>query len=127
MWERFSFYGMRALLARDHAAVRRGQFSKRWHVDLRYLRHVIYLMALPGGWVADRFIGYRRAVVVGVILAIGHLLLAFSPLPFFCRTDLHHFGDGTAENKLHDHGGNAVSSATNAATVAIPFIIWASI
>ena len=88
MWERFSFYGMRALLSLYMITPAAGGglgFSKST-ATLIYGSYgmLIYLMSLPGGWMADRFLGYRRAVVTGgVILACGHLCLAFSPLPFF--------------------------------------------
>jgi POT family proton-dependent oligopeptide transporter len=45
---------------------------------------MVYLMGLPGGWLADHFLGQRRAVVVGgVLIMAGHVCLAFPPLVFF--------------------------------------------
>jgi len=88
MWERFSYYGMRALLmlymvapAADgglgfsvaHAAVVYG-----WYTSL------VYLSALPGGYLADAFLGQRRAVVLGgAVIAAGHFCLALPALPSF--------------------------------------------
>ena len=60
MWERFSYYGMRALLvlfmiAPDRpAATRAGHRRRRGQGDLRHLHRLVYLMPVPGGWVADR-------------------------------------------------------------------------
>jgi POT family proton-dependent oligopeptide transporter len=83
MWERFSYYGMRALLVlyllnylqfqpEDSSAV------YKWYTSL------VYLTPLLGGFLADRFMGPRMAIITGaVLMAIGHFLMAFEPLPFF--------------------------------------------
>src|SRR5262249_42399668 len=87
-WERFSFYGMRALLAlyMTHAATDGGlSFSpaKATSIVGTYLMSV-YLMALPGGWIADQFLGARLAVLVGgVVIAAGHFSMAFPSLASF--------------------------------------------
>ena len=81
MWERFSYYGMRALLGALHdRAGGGGQRRPRHDGSSRRLRSTrlytfsVYVLALPGGWIADRLIGQRRAVFVGgVIIAAGHL------------------------------------------------------
>ena len=83
MWERFSFYGMKALLILymvNYLFWRQGEASHvmAWYAGLVYATPVI------GGIVADKLTGARWAVVVGgVIIAVGHFLLAFEPLPFF--------------------------------------------
>ncbi|MBI3299142.1 MAG: peptide MFS transporter [Elusimicrobia bacterium] len=82
MWERFSYYGMRALLMLFMVApVSSGGFGFStmkaasiygWYTAL------VYLACIPGGWVADRYIGQRKAIFTGgVLLCIGHALLAF--------------------------------------------------
>jgi POT family proton-dependent oligopeptide transporter len=83
MWERFSYYGMRALLIpymviyfrwlqQDASAV------YKWYTSL------VYLTPLIGGFLADRYLGNKRAVVIGAaLMAIGHFLMAFEPLPAF--------------------------------------------
>ncbi|MCX8036762.1 MAG: peptide MFS transporter [Candidatus Sumerlaeia bacterium] len=91
MWERFSYYGMRALLVlfmtdavvRTQAAqghVRGGGlgFSDEIATAIYGLyTAMVYLMALPGGWMADRLLGARRAVWYGgIIIAAGHFTLA---------------------------------------------------
>jgi proton-dependent oligopeptide transporter, POT family len=88
MWERFSYYGMRALLSLY--MVGRIQDGGLGFSDATATQiygtygMAIYLMSLPGGWIADRFLGYRRTTTLGgIILALGHLALAFHPLPFF--------------------------------------------
>src|SRR3954466_15556290 len=88
MWERFSFYGMRAiLLLFMTAAVAEGGLgwsaAKAGPIYGLYTS-MAYLAALPGGWIADRLLGQRRAVLVGgVIIALGHLSLTFHGLSFF--------------------------------------------
>ncbi|MBL4774045.1 MAG: peptide MFS transporter [Alcanivoracaceae bacterium] len=82
MWERFSFYGMRALLvlflitaldgggwgwSRENAAI-----LYAWYTGL------VYLTPLFGGIIADKIIGYKTAVVIGALLmTLGHASLAF--------------------------------------------------
>jgi POT family proton-dependent oligopeptide transporter len=83
MWERFSYYGMRALLilfmtaSAEQANPGMG-FSESVSGALYGLyTSMVYLLSLPGGWVADNLWGQRRAVFVGgVIIAIGHFTLA---------------------------------------------------
>jgi proton-dependent oligopeptide transporter, POT family len=81
MWERFSYYGMRALLILYMtSAVASGGLG----MDTKTAASIygaytgsVYLMSIPGGWVADNVLGTRRAVFVGgVIIALGHYSLA---------------------------------------------------
>ena len=72
MWERFSYYGMRALLILFMtASVDRGGMgfpvTKAGAVYGLYTA-MVYLLSLPGGWMADRIMGQRRAVLYGGIL-----------------------------------------------------------
>jgi len=88
MWERFSFYGLRAmlLLFMTDAALEGGLgFTEaKGGAILGLYTAGVYLLALPGGWVADRLIGPRRAVFVGgCIIAAGHFTLAVPALPTF--------------------------------------------
>jgi len=83
MWERFSYYGMRALLILFMtAAIAEGNpglaFDDGKAAAIYGLyTSMVYLLALPGGWVADRLWGQRRAVFVGgTIIALGHFTLA---------------------------------------------------
>ncbi len=89
MWERFSFYGLRALLILFMtASVTTGGLGysegKAGSILGLYTAGV-YLLALPGGWIADRLIGQRQAVFIGgVIIAAGHFTMAVpSELTFF--------------------------------------------
>jgi POT family proton-dependent oligopeptide transporter len=88
MWERWSFYGMRSILTLflAGAAVQgglgfpEGNAKSLYHVYLA----LIYLMSVPGGWIADRFLGQRRAVLWGGILIMcGHVVLALHSVSTF--------------------------------------------
>lgn len=86
MWERFTFYGMRAVLVLFLVAeVSTGGFGldDRTAAAIYGLYNAgIYLAALPGGWIADRLIGAQRAVVLGgLAITLGNALLATSITP----------------------------------------------
>ncbi len=81
MWERFSFYGMRALLILFMAAaVKQGGlgFTDKTATAIYGLYMAgVYLTSLPGGWIADRLLGQQRAVWYGgIVIALGHFTLA---------------------------------------------------
>jgi len=64
MWERFSYYGMRALLA--------------------LYTGLVYFTPLFGGVIADKFLGYRKSVIIGAfVMALGHLFMALEIETFF--------------------------------------------
>ncbi len=77
MWERFSYYGMRALLI--------FYLTKHWlfsdgKSNLIYGAYtaLVYITPAVGGYVADRYLGQRKAVVFGaVLLSFGHILMGF--------------------------------------------------
>lgn len=76
MWERFSFYGMRALLMLF--MVQQLQYADV-KANLIYGTYtaLVYLMPLFGGIAADKILGYRKAIILGgVLMAVGHLVLA---------------------------------------------------
>ncbi|MCA9679652.1 MAG: MFS transporter [Kofleriaceae bacterium] len=81
MWERFSYYGMRAFLVLYMTAeVAKGGLGygvARAGLVYGMYTSSVYLMSVPGGWIADRFLGLRRAVLLGGILIMaGHVSLA---------------------------------------------------
>ncbi|MEO6590449.1 MAG: peptide MFS transporter [Pyrinomonadaceae bacterium] len=88
MWERFSYYGMRALLVLYMvAAVKDGglgfETAEATAIYGLYTASV-YFLPLIGGWLADRFIGAKRSTLIGgVIIAAGHFTLAVPSLTFF--------------------------------------------
>jgi len=88
MWERYSYYGTRALLILYMtAAVSNGGlgFSVMKSGALYgFYTAMVYLLSLPGGWIADRIIGQQRAVLFGgILIAAGNLCLATRPLVAF--------------------------------------------
>jgi len=88
MWERFSYYGMRALLllymTAPVTAGGLGFDAAQGGAVYGLYTSMVYLATLPGGWIADRLIGPRRAVLYGgIIIAAGHFSMAFSSLTLF--------------------------------------------
>jgi POT family proton-dependent oligopeptide transporter len=88
MWERFSYYGMRALLIlfMTAAPATGGLGFDAATAGAIYGLYTfgVYALALPGGWIADRLVGQRRAVLYGgVLIAAGHYTLAVPSLTSF--------------------------------------------
>jgi POT family proton-dependent oligopeptide transporter len=93
MWERFSFYGLRPLLVLFMAAA---VMQGGWGWDrgeasaiVGIYAAMVYLASLPGGWVADKWLGLRKATLYGgALISLGHITIgasAFttSKVPFF--------------------------------------------
>ncbi len=83
MWERFSYYGMRALLVLYLVNVVRWETARATSLYGTYTM-AVYLTPLVGGYLADRWIGTRRSLVIGgVIIALGHFTLALPGMTAF--------------------------------------------
>lgn len=83
MWERFSYYGMRAFLILYMVHVL--GFDDR-HAGSMYGTYTAsaWAAAIVGGIIADKWLGqYKSVLIGGIIIALGHFTLAFHPLPFF--------------------------------------------
>ena len=83
MWEIFSYYGMRALLV--YYMTKQLLFAQE-KASLIYGTYVAmaYFTPIFGGIIADRWLGKRRAVIIGAsIMAAGHFMMAFEPLFYF--------------------------------------------
>ena len=118
MWERFSYYGMRALLVLymvkyafqpdvagtvvGLAGLKHGLEAVFGPLDIQPLASqvyglytgLVYLTPMLGGLLADRVLGHRRTVVIGAsLMAIGHFMMAFEPLLLFALAFLI-FGNG---------------------------------
>lgn len=78
MWERFSYYGMKALLPLYLVAPTGLNLDNATAITIASVYvSLVYLLALPGGWFADRVLGPRKTVALaGVIIMLGHLTLA---------------------------------------------------
>src|ERR1700730_16316698 len=108
MWERFSYYGMRALLVLymvkyvlqpeiagqviGLAALKRGLEALLGPLDIQPFASniyglytgLVYLTPVLGGIIADRVLGHRRTVIIGALLmALVHFMMAFEPLLLF--------------------------------------------
>jgi POT family proton-dependent oligopeptide transporter len=88
MWERFSYYGMRAFLifymTRSETLGALGMSDQTAGLVLGVYTSSVYLLSLPGGWIADRFLGQRKAVTYGGIgIMLGNALLALPNNSFF--------------------------------------------
>lgn len=100
MWERFSYYGMRAILTlyMTKALVEGGLGFDEKYAALIYATYVssVWYLPLPGGWLADKVLGARRAVLIGgIIIACGHYSMAINThLNFYAGLVLIAFGTG---------------------------------
>ncbi len=88
MWERFSFYGMRAILFL-YMTKTTAEGGLGWSEEFAgpvygLYAASVYFLPLIGGWLADRFIGAKRATFIGgVIIMLGHFALAVPTIQFF--------------------------------------------
>ena len=77
MWERFSYYGMRALLVLYLVNSLNYSESEALHIYAVYTG-LVYLTPLIGGYLADRFLGTQKSIFIGgLTMMIGHFLMAF--------------------------------------------------
>ena len=88
LWERFSYYGMRAILVLYMVApvAQGGLGFDTKHATSIYGTYTmsVYLTALPGGLIADRFLGARLAVLLGgIVIALGHFSMVFHSMTSF--------------------------------------------
>ncbi len=89
MWERFSYYGMRALLVLFMVdAVQTGGLGLNDQTATAIYgiyTAAVYLVSLPGGWIADRLLGAKQSIWYGgIVIMLGHFTLAIpSPYAFF--------------------------------------------
>ncbi|WP_204343913.1 peptide MFS transporter [Psychroserpens algicola] len=90
MWERFSYYGMRALLVlymtsstlgTDPRGAGLGWTSKEALALYGWYTMLVYVMSIPGGMIADKLIGQKKAVLYGaIILCLGHGVLVMTDI-----------------------------------------------
>lgn len=100
MWERFSYYGMRAILilfmttpaARDGLGISVEESAAIYGLYTA----AVYLLTLPGGWLADNVFGQQKAIWYGgICILIGHLLLAIPGEQYIFFTGLAFVAGGT--------------------------------
>ncbi|MYT29418.1 MULTISPECIES: oligopeptide:H+ symporter [unclassified Streptomyces] len=112
MWERFSFYGMRALLVlylisggADAKVGSQGGGLAMTAVSASAIYAVymalVYLLAMPGGWFGDRVWGPRKTVIVGACVVIaGHIVLAVPGPTFFAGLAMVACGSGLLKSNI---------------------------
>ncbi len=90
LWERFSYYGMRAILTLFLATAAVGENPGMGWSNAETLAFygwytmLVYVASIPGGLLADKFLGAKKAVMVGgLLLCAGHITLAFPSLTAF--------------------------------------------
>ena len=133
LWERFSYYGMRAILMLYMVAPLASgglafDTAKAAGIYGLYTGSV-YFTAIPGGWIADRLLGLRGAVLAGgVLIALGHYCLfgAASPTLFYAGLVLIVLGTGLLKPNVSSIVGELYPPGTAAATRASPSSTWAS-
>ena len=110
MWERMSFYGMRALLVLFMTATLQegglGLTVASAAAIYGLYTGCVYFMGLPGGWIADRLIGGQKAVWYGgLIIMIGHIVLAIpTEQSFLYRFNISYFRHGIIKAKHRRYG-----------------------
>ena len=131
MWERFSFYSMLAMFTlylRDTT----GQ-GFAWSVDSAtalYANYLMFVYASPliGGWLADRKLGYRKAVMIGgLFFMAGHLLLSIRSIPivYLALTCLV-IGNGFFKPNVSAMVGNLYSEGSHLRIALTSSSTWAS-
>jgi POT family proton-dependent oligopeptide transporter len=143
MWERFSYYGMRAilLLYMTKAFTEGGLALDEKYAGLIYGTYVssVWYLPLPGGWLADRILGARRAVLIGaIVIACGHYSMAInSKLTFYAGLILIACGTGllkpnisamvgqlySEEDKRRDSGFSIFYTGINLGAFLAPLLV----
>jgi POT family proton-dependent oligopeptide transporter len=96
LWERFSYYGMRALLVFYMLKGFLGYGDSQAYAVYGAYTAMVYMTPFFGGWLADNVLGQRRAVVLGgLLMAAGHLMMTVeTPIAFYTALALLICGNG---------------------------------
>src|ERR1043165_8000628 len=100
MWERFGFYGVRAILVYFMTATLAqgglGFSTAKAAMVYGIFLAMVYLLSLPGGWIADNILGQQRSVLYGgIVIAIGWFIMALpGEASFYIALILVTFGTG---------------------------------
>lgn len=95
LWERFSFYGMRALLVLYMTKHLLFSDEMSFGIYAAYMS-LVYVTPMLGGMLADKILGFRKAIMLGgILMAFGHFFLTFEhPIFFYCSLALIIVGNG---------------------------------
>ena len=117
MWERFSYYGMRALLTLFMVAPAAtgglGYDTRKAGMIYGTYTMTVYMLSIPGGFLADNFLGARTSVLYGgIIIACGHFTLALqSETAFYAGLVLIALGTGLLKPNISSMVGSLYSAA----------------
>jgi len=122
MWERFSYYGMKALLVLYLTAEVIGKnpglgWSKEDASGLYgWYTMLVYITPIIGGLIADKYLGSRKTILIGAILmTLGHLSLAFEAMPtFYLGLGLLILGNGAFKPNISSLVGQLYSDSNDA-------------
>ena len=112
MWERFSYYGMRALLVLY--LIQSQNFSEHEALKLYAIyTGLVYVTPIFGGYLADKFLGYNKAIIIGgIVMILGHLMMAL-PDYLFIAMGLLIVGNGFFKPNISTLLGNFYSKNDN--------------
>ena len=135
MWERMSYYGMRALLVLYMTGAvtlaNAGLGMRELEAQAIYGIYVgmVYFLAVPGGWLGDNLFGHQRAVLYGaVIIALGHLILAVPIESGLFGLGLVAIGSGLLKSNISTIVGKIpMQTTTRVVTRVLRFFICRSI
>lgn len=110
LWERFSFYGMKALLVLYMTKKLLFSDEMSFGVFAAYMS-LVYVTPLIGGMLADKYLGFRKAIMLGgVLMAFGHLFLTIeTPIFFYGSLGLIIVGNGLFKPNISSFVGDLYS------------------
>lgn len=132
LWERFSFYGIRSLLVLFMiATLNEGGLEldrQSASAIVGIFAGTLYLATLPGGYLADNWLGQKNATLIGALLiALGHLSIAlsvFSPFMFFLGLIFIVLGTGLFKTCSSVMVGLLYKQKDKEKILALPSFIW---
>ena len=110
MWERFSFYTMMAMLTLYLQDKTDGFGWSKENATGLYANYLMFVYASPivGGWIADKFLGFRKTITIGgIFFTAGHVLLAFpTPVALYASLVCLIIGNGCFKPNISSMFGN---------------------
>ncbi len=114
LWERFSFYGMRALLMLYMTDYLLYSDEMSFGVFAAY-GSLVYLTPLIGGMLADRILGYKKSIILGgILMAVGHFVLTIEhPITFYLALAFLIVGNGFFKPNISSLVGSLYNEGDN--------------
>ena len=125
MWERFSYYGMRAILVLYMVKYLMFNTEKAGHIYGIYTG-LVYATPLIGGYIADRYLGSRKCILAGgILMALGHFAMAFPNIKiFYIALGLLILGNGFFKPNISSIVGQFTKPMTIAEIAVLQYFIW---